>query len=336
MFDLLVGRNALGIVRLVDNSVRRIEGARDGSILGTLVTLPLFETVTVLVCHLCSFAHACEGRSLQAGTPELAYATYVRSCVGQTHPKSRDVGLPQALRQHKLDYLCNCPLGTINHSFHALCFVISFRAFHAGALLPASSSARDELLGGLLLDVFLSTRGPPPVPGRDTLYPSVAPALPDEVPEQVGSDEVRELRAQVAALAGAMRQQGEQIGRLHELVARQAAAAAPVPQDPPAHVAPSPMAAAPVTAIPPTASGSSAPIPEVLEAEQERSLAVLTAFKRFNPPTFVGESWLSAMEALFEDIYTLEKDKPIDAGRGWCGKLKLWRLIGAVEQQETS
>nr|CAD1817057.1 unnamed protein product [Ananas comosus var. bracteatus] len=26
------------------------------------------------------FAHACEGRSLQAGTPELAYATYVRSC----------------------------------------------------------------------------------------------------------------------------------------------------------------------------------------------------------------------------------------------------------------
>nr|CAD1827307.1 unnamed protein product [Ananas comosus var. bracteatus] len=33
-----------------------------------------------LVCHLCSFAHACEGRSLQAGTPELAYATYACSC----------------------------------------------------------------------------------------------------------------------------------------------------------------------------------------------------------------------------------------------------------------
>nr|CAD1821729.1 unnamed protein product [Ananas comosus var. bracteatus] len=38
------------------------------------------ETVTTLACHLCSFAHACEGRALQAGTPELAYATYVRSC----------------------------------------------------------------------------------------------------------------------------------------------------------------------------------------------------------------------------------------------------------------
>nr|CAD1832655.1 unnamed protein product [Ananas comosus var. bracteatus] len=40
----------------------------------------VFETLTTLACHLCSFAHACEGRSLQAGTPELAYATYVRSC----------------------------------------------------------------------------------------------------------------------------------------------------------------------------------------------------------------------------------------------------------------
>nr|CAD1818456.1 unnamed protein product [Ananas comosus var. bracteatus] len=29
---------------------------------------------------LCSFAHACEGRSLQAGTPEIAIATYARPC----------------------------------------------------------------------------------------------------------------------------------------------------------------------------------------------------------------------------------------------------------------
>nr|CAD1820406.1 unnamed protein product [Ananas comosus var. bracteatus] len=77
-----------------------------------------------------------------------------------------------------------------------------------------------------------------------------APALANEVPEQSGSDEVRELRAQVAALAGAMQRQGEQIGRLHELVARQATAAAPVPQDPPAPVAPTPaVAAAPVTVM---------------------------------------------------------------------------------------
>ncbi|XP_020080589.1 uncharacterized protein LOC109704235 [Ananas comosus] len=159
-----------------------------------------------------------------------------------------------------------------------------------------------------------------------------APALPDEVPEQVGSDEVRELRAQVAVLTGAMRQQGEQIGRLHELVARQAAAAAPVSQDPPAPAAPTPVAAAPVTPISRTASGSSAPILEVLEAEQERSLAVLTAFKRFNPPTFAGnvknpwmmESWLFAMEALFEDIYTLEKDKVRLAAHCLEGPARSW------------
>nr|CAD1840476.1 unnamed protein product [Ananas comosus var. bracteatus] len=38
------------------------------------------EVLTILACHLCSYAHACEGRSPQAGTPELAYATYVRPC----------------------------------------------------------------------------------------------------------------------------------------------------------------------------------------------------------------------------------------------------------------
>nr|CAD1834635.1 unnamed protein product [Ananas comosus var. bracteatus] len=35
---------------------------------------------SLLACHLCSFAHACEGRSLQAGTPEIAIATYARPC----------------------------------------------------------------------------------------------------------------------------------------------------------------------------------------------------------------------------------------------------------------
>lgn len=46
-------------------------------------------------------------------------------------------------------------------------------------------------------------------------------------------------------------------------------------------------------------------------------MAVLTAFRRFNPPTFdekVADPWvmearLTSMEALFEDIYTLERDK---------------------------
>nr|CAD1831628.1 unnamed protein product [Ananas comosus var. bracteatus] len=39
-----------------------------------------FETLTTLACHLCSFAHTCEGCSLQIGTPELAYVTYDCSC----------------------------------------------------------------------------------------------------------------------------------------------------------------------------------------------------------------------------------------------------------------
>ncbi|XP_020080765.1 uncharacterized protein LOC109704440 [Ananas comosus] len=87
-----------------------------------------------------------------------------------------------------------------------------------------------------------------------------------------------------------------------------------------------------MTAIPPTASGSSAPIPELLEAEQNRSLAMLTAFKRFNPSTFKGdvkdpwlmEAWLSAMEALFEDIYTLEKDKVRLAAHCLEGSARAW------------
>nr|CAD1827329.1 unnamed protein product [Ananas comosus var. bracteatus] len=37
-------------------------------------------TVDYACLPLCSFAHACEGRPLQAGTPELAYATVARSC----------------------------------------------------------------------------------------------------------------------------------------------------------------------------------------------------------------------------------------------------------------
>nr|CAD1824836.1 unnamed protein product [Ananas comosus var. bracteatus] len=37
-------------------------------------------TVKYACLPSCSFAHACEGRSLQAGTPELAYATVARPC----------------------------------------------------------------------------------------------------------------------------------------------------------------------------------------------------------------------------------------------------------------
>ncbi|XP_020104084.1 uncharacterized protein LOC109721076 [Ananas comosus] len=76
--------------------------------------------------------------------------------------------------------------------------------------------------------------------------------------------------------------------------------------------------ASPVLATtPPVAAGPSVPDRAALKAEQERSLIVLTAFMTFNPPMFDGdvkdpwamESWLTSMEALFEDIYTLEQDK---------------------------
>lgn len=69
--------------------------------------------------------------------------------------------------------------------------------------------------------------------------------------------------------------------------------------------------------VPLTASGSLVPDLAATEAEREQALAALTTFKRFNPPTFervVGDSWavdmwITSMETLFEDIYTLEQDE---------------------------
>ncbi|XP_020081012.1 uncharacterized protein LOC109704658 [Ananas comosus] len=142
------------------------------------------------------------------------------------------------------------------------------------------------------------------------------PASPFEVPEQSGSDEVQELRAQVSALVGAMQRQEENIKRLQDLVSQQATTAAsgsqdvPIP-DPPVVVPPPP------AFIPPVVSGPSSSDSAATKAEHERSLSVLTAFMRFNPPMFDGkeadpwvlETWFTSMEALFDDIYTLEKDK---------------------------
>nr|CAD1834680.1 unnamed protein product [Ananas comosus var. bracteatus] len=57
---------------------------------------------------LCSFAHACEGRSLQAGIPELAIATYARPCgIG------RRSGLPSGSFNPSMGMLTTTgPLGT--------------------------------------------------------------------------------------------------------------------------------------------------------------------------------------------------------------------------------
>nr|CAD1823367.1 unnamed protein product [Ananas comosus var. bracteatus] len=85
---------------------------------------------------------------------------------------------------------------------------------------------------------------------------------------------------------------------------------APIP-DPPAIVPP------PLVIIPPVVSGPSDSDSAATRAEHKQSLVGLTAFMRFNPPIFDGkeadlwilETWLTSMEALFEDICTLEKDK---------------------------
>nr|CAD1831716.1 unnamed protein product [Ananas comosus var. bracteatus] len=88
----------------------------------------------MLACHLCSFARACEGRSLQAGTPELAYATYVRSCGIEKPTGSSGTDTFQDLPRRER-------LGT-----------------EGRAWLRASSSESDELIGGLPLDVFILER----------------------------------------------------------------------------------------------------------------------------------------------------------------------------------
>ncbi|XP_020103979.1 uncharacterized protein LOC109721002 isoform X2 [Ananas comosus] len=156
-------------------------------------------------------------------------------------------------------------------------------------------------------------------------------ASPPRMPEQSGFDEVRELRAQVTALARSMQRQEERIERLQDLVSRQATAAAPVSQDMPAPAASATASPVPAT-TPPVAAGPSFPDKAALEAEQERSLTVLTAFMKFNPLMFDGdvkdpwamESWLTSMEVLFEDIYTLEQDKVYLAAHCFERSAQVW------------
>ncbi|XP_020089539.1 uncharacterized protein LOC109711035 [Ananas comosus] len=120
----------------------------------------------------------------------------------------------------------------------------------------------------------------------------------------------------------------EQIQRLQEALERQQTTAAQAGVEPPAPpvVVPTvaegvaatatPVAAVPVTAIA-AGSGTSNPDSAAIEAKRERALEALVLFKKFNPPIFDGEkidaavveAWVDSMETLFEDIYSLEKDK---------------------------
>lgn len=55
----------------------------------------------------------------------------------------------------------------------------------------------------------------------------------------------------------------------------------------------------------------------MLEVEQERTRVRLAEFRRFNPPRFSGhrmelyevETWVKALEKLFEDLYLPERDR---------------------------
>nr|CAD1824806.1 unnamed protein product [Ananas comosus var. bracteatus] len=94
----------------------------------------MLKIVDFACLPLCSFAHACEGSSLQAGTPELAYATVARPCgigcrSGLPWGVYTTTG-PLGAAQAGLPWWCNSPrlaaypLGTIVYSSHALLVVV--------------------------------------------------------------------------------------------------------------------------------------------------------------------------------------------------------------------
>lgn len=84
--------------------------------------------------------------------------------------------------------------------------------------------------------------------------------------------------------------------------------------------------------ITPTASGSSIPDEAAEEAKRERGLASFTTFMKFHPPTFDGEvidswvveSWLSTIEILLEDFYTVEWDKVHLAAHCFEKSARVW------------
>ncbi|XP_020106573.1 uncharacterized protein LOC109722831 [Ananas comosus] len=141
------------------------------------------------------------------------------------------------------------------------------------------------------------------------------------VPEQNEASGDLELRDQLATLVGVVRQQTdvvqrqqeaalrqeEQIKRLQETVDQLVTTPVSV-----RHVQPGVAAEAF-----PSESGDPTAVSSEVEAERERALAALMSFKKFDPPTFDGEdtdpwtveSWIDSIESIFEDLYTVERDK---------------------------
>ncbi|XP_020110880.1 uncharacterized protein LOC109725894 [Ananas comosus] len=141
------------------------------------------------------------------------------------------------------------------------------------------------------------------------------------VPEQVDASEGAELRDQLATLIGVMRQQADVVQRQQEAAMRQEERMERL-QETVDQLVGAPAAARrerPGVAAEmfPSGSGDPTPVSSEVAAERERALAALMAFKKFDPPTFDGEDpdpwivemWIDAMETLFEDLYTLERDK---------------------------
>ncbi|XP_020082004.1 uncharacterized protein LOC109705663 [Ananas comosus] len=116
---------------------------------------------------------------------------------------------------------------------------------------------------------------------------------------------------------------GEQIQQLQEALVQQQAATTQVGAEQPPFLVVIPNAIEGVAAVAILVAavaaglGTSNPKGAAMEAAREYTLPALVMFKKFNPPVFDGEkvepwiveSWIDSMETLFEDIYTLEKDK---------------------------
>ncbi|XP_020080555.1 uncharacterized protein LOC109704198 [Ananas comosus] len=93
-----------------------------------------------------------------------------------------------------------------------------------------------------------------------------------------------------------------------------------------------PVARRPAPANVATGSGTSNLEDVAAAVERKRALAALMMFQKFDPPVFDGEkvepwmieSWVDSMETLFEDLYTLERDKVHLATRYLERTAKVW------------
>lgn len=93
-----------------------------------------------------------------------------------------------------------------------------------------------------------------------------------------------------------------------------------------------PVAARFVPSVVVTDSGTLVPDHTAMETERERALAALMTFKKFNLLTFDGEkidpwvmeTWFDSIKMLFEDLYTLKKEKVHLAAHYLEKSAKMW------------